>query len=144
MPNKTKKKTKKTKYMYFQDWGTYGIESIVVVGYNHKEILQKLKKLGARKEILKEIEEEKKSIEPFMRGCGFFVMLEKTGANILWFSRYGSDWDFIETLIHELFHAVHDCLGTRKSMMEEDDAMAYQQEFLFRSIRRKLCNYFKK
>jgi len=132
---------KKTKFNYIQSCGTYNTEILVSVGTNYKELLACAKRLKLAKKNIKALEDDKEEILPLMERVACFMNLP-TGS-ILWIKEYEDEWTFYEYLIHEIFHAVYLMLGQDQRMMKEDEAMAYQLEFLFREIRRKLQNHFK-
>jgi hypothetical protein len=48
-----------------------------------------------------------------------------------------NNWDFFESIMHEVHHAVEE-ISSAKGMIDELEAKAYLFEYLFRNIRRKL------
>ena len=65
-------------------------------------------------------------------------LFQDGGASVLWLKEWDGSWSAAEVLIHELHHAVHFILGQGKIMGDEVEALAYQQEYLFRGIRQRL------
>ena len=135
-------KYKKTKFNFIQHWGTYNIETLVSVGTNYNEVLDCIKRLKFKKENIQAIKEDKEVPSFIERKPACFLGMPS--GNILHFKGFKDEWYFYEWLIHELFHAVYIELGKNSSMIKEEEAMAYQIEFLFREIRRKLQNHYKR
>lgn len=134
-----KKKKKEQKFAYIQEWGTYSNETIVSVGMTAEEILDWLKKNNGSKKFIDFINKDaRKEVERMIseRVGGLFLPCE--GASLLWLCEWKNNWEQIEILVHEVHHAVQAILGRHRNMMQEDEALAYQQQFLFREIRRKL------
>lgn len=128
------------KTIFIQDWGTYGDETVVAVGTTIDEVVQYLKKHKASQGSIKSMEEDAKELSETMKcSKGFFAKPnDTTVGSFLWTRDWDNSWEHSEVLVHELFHAVYNTLGKGRSMMDEQESMAYQQEFLFRAIRRKL------
>jgi hypothetical protein len=57
---------------------------------------------------------------------------------ILYLREWVRDWHSYETLLHEIVHAVQYIFEDCRGLWSENEAVAYQIEYLFRSIRRKL------
>jgi len=146
MKKKQKKiKTPKqlTKFWFVQGWGPLKVDTLVVIGYKHGEIIKICKeKVKADKFFVdfleglndKKHEEERNQAES---GSGYFLHHKETGASILWLPVWRGEWRDYETLIHELNHGVY-FISRGRGMSEEFEFQAYQQEYLFREIRRKL------
>src|SRR3990167_1646425 len=133
------------------DWGTYQDSTLVAVGLPFDLLEKKYRKLAypENKEVLKE---NRADIEPLIKeqNKGFFWFKEgdakRQRTSILWLRDWRDDWPHHETLIHEIFHAIIIILGDHRGMIAaqdseifyEDEAMAYQMEYLFRQCRRKL------
>ncbi len=91
--------------------------------------------------VIEEFTEHKKMFNEAQEGAqGFVLNLPKSNVTVLWLKVYDIHWECMETLIHELHHAVYIVLGKNRSMADEMEALAYQQEFLFRSIRQHLSD----
>lgn len=136
---KKKNKKKPVKTIFVQDWGTYPNQTLVCLGAKPKEILAYAKRIKAKPILLKWLTEEvdksiKESIEK--DHLGFFM--HNDGRSILWLREFTDNWDFYGVLLHELHHAVFVILGSNKKMEEEIEAQAYQFEYLFQQIRRKI------
>lgn len=141
-------KKKRTKFWYIQSCGTYTSDIPVFVGYTVKEITQIVKKQNWKKEPkdawIKNYDEDNLVFDESKTGGVWFSQ----GYAILWLREFKNDWTSYETIMHECFHLVVNLLGKSKMMINnsngvvEEEAMAYQQEFLFREIRRKLQNAF--
>lgn len=142
MGRKIKRKTKKKKLKkgaFYQNWGTYTNETLVAVNMSHVEIVRWMKTHKAKPEIIAEWEEGKEDNEKIFltdqhKGV---TWTSKNGASLLWFKKWENTWDCFETLVHETRHLV-DAVFKDKRMLEEAEACAYQQEFFFRELRRKL------
>lgn len=135
MKKRTKKATKQKPIIFIQDHGTYTNETVCCFGGTKKDILAYLKRIKSTKDayqwILSDFDDEKPSEQGF-------VLSNSHGHTLLWMFPYKNYWKFWEILIHELSHLVDVVLSDQKKMMQETEARAYQIEFLFRSIRRKL------
>jgi hypothetical protein len=126
---------------FVQSWGSYSIETIVSVGTTHEEVVRYCKKMKFKKEMIEHLEKSKEEIKKLQKKSkGLFCILSP--GNLIWINEYTDDWDFYQVLIHELFHAVFGEMGQERGMEKEEEAMAYQQEFLFKEIRRKLYKIY--
>lgn len=141
---KTKlKKKKRTKAYFIQNWGTYSNQTFVVVGMKGKEILRAMKRAKLVKEAITDFEKEHEELDKSWLVDGHNGMCWiKDGRSLLWVREWKDDWDHHETLIHEIFHLVHAVLQKGKNMANEDEACAYQQEYLYRQIRRNIFKLF--
>lgn len=135
--------TKRRKFYFVQEWGTYSNETLVVVGMTKDEILALLKRKKYNKDIVNRFTSHGPSLECFSTKAAFVWAPPQFGATLLYFPEWRFDWDHIETLVHEINHLLFFVLGQKKGMSDETEAMAYQNEFLFREIRRKLFKYGK-
>lgn len=128
------------KKIFLQDWGTYGEQMVVAVGVSMDEVIKYLKRLKARKEAIEAVEADAKDMSELMSTSkGFFAKpMNPSCGSILWLKEWDGSWASNDVLTHELFHAVYNTLGKGKAMMEEQEAMAYQQQYLSESIRRVL------
>lgn len=143
------RKLKRKKYWYIQDWGSYRNETPIFVGYSVKEITAIIKR---QKNWLKQ------PVEAWVKGQGdseqYFSNQRDGGIwfhegwTVFWLKKYEDTWDDYETIMHECFHLVINICGRNKAMVNhstqviEEEAMAYQQEYLFRNIREKLQKEF--
>lgn len=137
------KNKKPVKTWWVQKWGTYQNEMPVFVGYTPKEILAVLKKQKTwKQEPILAWEKELKQTEEFAEGREFCWFND--GYCILFLKPFEDKWERLEAIMHECFHLVINILGDKRGMINttvprvEEEAMAYQQEYLFREIRRKL------
>lgn len=130
------------KQYFIQSWGSYSNETFVCVGTTHDEIVKAMKKLKLSKDVIREFDKEKKEHdEKWLTDDNNGMMWFNDGRSVLWFKDWKHDWGHIDTLIHECYHAVHNILHKQKNMKDEEEACAYQLEYLVRSIRRKLKPY---
>lgn len=144
-----KKKTKRTKYWYLQDWGTYTTQTPVFVGYTPAEICVVLKRQknfnkAAVTAFVHDLESSEKAFKTVQGG----IWTSDNGYALMYLPKYEGTWSDIETLVHECFHLVIGQLGRAKMLINhstesvEEEALAYQHEYLWRSIRRKLGGHF--
>lgn len=128
-----------------QGWGTYSNQMVVVIGMNYDETVKALqrKHLRLKSEAIEAFRKEEKEIRArITEGCnGLFWSNE--GRSLLWLREWTGDWQCYETLLHELYHGISAILHKNKGMIYEEEACAYQQEFLFREIRRKIQSKIK-
>lgn len=124
-------------YHFIQDWGTFDNDTLVCVGMTKDEILS----------VIATFHDSYRFVEWFRKNApndectkGYFMEFE--AKSVLSIKVYGDAWEFWETLIHELHHAVHIVLGHNRGMEEEKEALAYQQQFLFHEMRKKLQEHF--
>lgn len=130
-----KKKAKKCHFM--QGWGTYTNETFVCVGLDNKEIVSGLKKIGAN-DLCELVESYLKDTPTGLVGGehnGF--VWEHDGKTILWLKDVPNNIQNTSVLVHELSHLIDKIFG-RKALLEETEAKAYQFEYLFREIMKKL------
>lgn len=128
------------KFAYIQNWGTYDQETLVCVGMSPEEILAYAKKHKFNKQTIKNFENEIPKLNKlYQGGCAITCVSGNTTCLIL--RNYEDTWSYWETLMHECYHLVYHVFG-RNLMSTEEEAFAYQLEFMFRSIRRKLQNKF--
>ena len=144
-PKKPAKKPKNPiKKAYIQEWGTYSNDTLVCVGMNYQDILSRLKKIKAKALIVKNFEKSKETIEQRITGeknTGFVYWDAETNITLLWFPDWKNDWEHWGCLVHEISHLIN-FWGNQKSMGHEDEAKAYQFEYLFKEIRRKLWKLY--
>lgn len=132
------------KISFIQGWGTYTNQTFVCVGMTFQEVIRQNKRLHADKWFTDFITERKATFEGELRAMPKgFLMYHESGASLLWLKTWKDDWEHYETLIHELHHAVHFMLGKLRLMNDEAEALAYQQEWMFRQLRRRLRHELK-
>lgn len=137
------KKTKK--FWYLQDGGTYSFQIPVFVGYTIPEVVEVLKKQkGLNPEAIKEFVDGVEMATKSFHGKQGGVWSTDSGWSILFLPSWEGSWNDIETLVHECFHLTINMLGRGKMMINcssgtiEEEAIAYNQEYLWRNIRRRL------
>jgi len=136
---KKKKQKKNVPFAFIQDFGTYQDDMFVIVGAKSREDIVKVAKSARiKKSLIKYLSEG--DIGTDFKEAGSIVSFTQDGTeNMVLFLHYWKNcWDFWETLMHELHHVVHFHIAVARRMEKEAEALAYQQEYLFRSIRRKL------
>ena len=132
---------KKNKEMMFvQTCETYQNEILVLVGATDKnKLFRYLKKIKARADfslwVLEDFSDWEKNIKSEKKGL--FCWNKNVEGLVLFLRPLKNDWEYWETLMHEIQHIVQH-LAKCKGMNDEPEAQAYLFEFLFRSIRRKL------
>ena len=131
---------KQPKKYFLQNWGTYSNDTFVCVGMNKKEITEALKKLSASKDIIDRWEN---------KGCDFHEIgsnasvWEEDGLTLLWFKKWTKTWNDLNVLVHEIYHLIYLVLHKRKGMADEQEGCAYQFEYLFNEMRKKLDKLLK-
>ena len=133
--NYMKSKKKQKPIVFLQDTGIYSNEIVLSFGASKEEILKYLKSHKIKKEAIEWIEKDENLFKIFSENNACLAF--DRGRMIGLFKHFEDTWEFWETLIHELHHAVN-YLTENKRMEKEVEAQAYLQEYLFRSIRRKL------
>jgi hypothetical protein len=126
---------KEFKYHFIQDWGTYGNQTLVIVG--EQDIEKVLRKTKTPEEI---IEEYKNSdCEVAAKEADGFVYDFQNSATILWLKKYDpKDWSTFDTMVHEIVHLIQKAMMEMRGMEKEYEAQAYQVEYLFKNIRNKI------
>ena len=136
------KKIKKQKPIIFiQDCGIFSNDVLVASGAGQQQILKFLKsRKHIPKEAIKWIEGETRAFKLLDENKG--VSGWKDGRLLLLLRPVNDDWDYWETLLHEVHHLVS-AVVRYKRMWKEIEAQAYFAEYLFRHIRRKLMGFEK-
>jgi len=127
------------KKIFVQDCSIFKNDILVVVGLSCDDILRYSRKI-AKKYIIDVLEENKNEITKLINNShlGFYYYEDLNGASILWLRKYNkNDWQDLECLMHELYHAV-DFISDQKGFEKEIEAKAFLFEWLFRQIRIKL------
>lgn len=84
------------------------------------------------------LREQSFEIDKLINAGHAFCMSHPTrGGGLISLHQFEDDWDFWETLIHELHHAVEHTANVL-NFEGEQEAKAYLQQDLFRRIRRKI------
>jgi len=122
---------------FVQDWGTYGNETIVAVGYNRQETERIVKKIAG--EIgLKSFRDQ---YERHLGGshAGYFLVILGTHYTLLSLADFKkNNAHSIGVLVHELEHAIDFILKDYYGFSNEYEARAYQIQYLFKNIYKKL------
>lgn len=149
--NKKKKPQKKKvlkpfKTYWIQGWGTYSAETLVCIGgYTHDEVVKIMKKIKAKENIIAEFNKNKKEHdEKWLNGSNDGVLWHHESATLLWIKSWNNTWDNFDTLVHEVSHMVDIVMRDGKKMEGETEACAYQTEYLFKNIRRKIVERMNK
>lgn len=125
------------KYCYVQSWGTYANQTFVVVNMTKAEIVSAMKKRRLDAE----------AIDAFARIASKFggdaLVWTYDGKTLLWFRGWNNGLEDLGNLTHETNHLIYDVLVKDKGFKDEPEAMAYQQEFLFMAIAKKLEQAFR-
>ena len=128
------------KIAYIQGWGSFSNETLVCVGMNRQEIGKFMKKNKLKSEFISNFSSKTAAFDKHIGDDSDDLprVFYDNGRTILSFGNWKNDWEHWDSLNHEICHLVHAILGHHKNMMDEDEGRAYQHEFLFREIRRKL------
>ena len=140
---KKNRRKKPTKLWFIQDWGSYSAKTPVFIGYSIPEITKVIKRLNI-KEKVKElwIQDHNMTSDIFANKSG--GIWKNSGFTLLFLPKLEDTWDLYETILHECFHLVIYQLGQQRMFINdttktiEEEGLAYQIEFLFREIRRKI------
>lgn len=101
-----------------------------------------MKRITSNKEMIAAYKEKMPELAKLLLEGATGYFWHKDGRSVLWVKTWGNHWNEIETLVHELHHAVFTILQENKAMSTEMEALAYQQEYLLRQITRKLNKFF--
>lgn len=142
-----KSKTKQRKFSYLQEWGSYTNQTYIAIGMNHNEIVKDMKRRNFGAHIIKIFNDQKKEnddrwFNPQVGNTG--VCWFHDGKSLLWLPHWKNDWEHWDTIVHEISHLIFEVMCKGKNMTVETEAQAYQLEYLFRAIRRKLWKRFPK
>jgi hypothetical protein len=103
---------------------------MVCVGVTKTEVLKYLRKVNARPDLIKKLEDKRFDTED---KAAFVWTPSNTGCTLLWMSEFlGNDEDMF-TLVHETNHLLYD-ISRDKGFQNEAEINAYQQEYLFKQI----------
>lgn len=127
-----------SKYAYVQSWGSYEIQTLVSINLNHQEIIRFLEKKKCDEKFLNAFRNSEEKLAPSYESRGFYWKPNGAPGSVLWLRPWSGSWENIEVLIHELHHGVHFHLSQCRGMTDEIEALAYQQEYLFKKIRSEL------
>lgn len=140
-------KRRRIKFWYTQDWGTYDDKTLVFVGYTEREALAQMKraKLNKRDIAIFEMDLMKDEIDfdDFVAGSAWYRQQSQHSAIFL--PSFTNTMESYETLMHECLHLTLYVMSRRNFIDSEDgkilieqEGIAYQFEYLFHNIRRRL------
>ena len=123
------------KKIFIQDWGTYLDKTLVVVNSEFKDVVSfcKSNKIYHRdmKKMLKILKEEMAS------DCKGSLIESDEKRTLLYIRKFDYSWESYSIILHEIHHEVY--LWAKKNCMENEmEAQAYQFEYLFNEINKKL------
>jgi hypothetical protein len=130
-------------YIYVQDWGTYNLDTLVCIGTTHEQTKNWIDKnagKGFREAFYKGVDSHKEILEG---GASGFVWYED-GYTILWLNDWVNKWHYHDTLMHECLHLIQFGLIEARGFEGENEAQAYQLEYLVRNIRTNLNLHYDK
>jgi hypothetical protein len=116
---------------FIQDWGTLPNETLVVVGLTYERIVEEMKSNDFHEDVIKAFSKAKPR-----SGANAWCWFEE-GRSLLWIEDWRTDLDHLTTLVHETNHLVFQ-VARDKGAEEEMEFQAYQQEYLFENIVKKL------
>lgn len=120
------------KKLFITDCGTYSNEILVAINCDYEDIVKYLKKVKVKSDF---IEEAKDKIIGMMDNAGFVCHFDNSSF-LVGLKLKTLDWEFYEVLLHECCHVVQFLFERRKVV--GDEAFAYQLEYIFKTIRRKI------
>jgi hypothetical protein len=128
------------KAAFIQDWGSYTNQTFVSVGMPINDTIRAMGRLNVSQPLINNFKRTMIQMRSDLLG----VTWHNSGCTVLWLPDWKNDWEHWYTLIHETHHLVQHVLVTTNRMYDEADALAYQQEYLFRHIRERLQKLSKK
>lgn len=122
-----------------QDWGTYPDLMTVCVGLgNYQELINDCRRQKCE-EWVKALEDRKAELDDLATTHHFTTWKFKgITYSVLWLMEWRKTPVAYSVLAHELIHAVSFVLGSRLDIRKENEAFAYQHQFLFKEIIKKL------
>lgn len=135
------------KFWYLQGWGTYPNQTLIFIGYTEPEALAVMEKEKMDKETTAHFKKDIFTDQNFVATVAGFVWHDTdTSCTIMFLPKFEDKWASYETLMHECIHLVLNALVKERRFVDfvggrhhlEQEGIAYQVEFLFRSIRQKL------
>ncbi len=128
---------KKKPIIFIQSIDIYRVDIIIACDATKEEIVKYLEKRKCKKSFIDWIKTDETIFEIINENKALFCWNNKIKGNLILLNDYHDNWEFWETLMHEIHHFIHN-LSYDKIMEKEIEAQAYLFEFLFHSIRRKL------
>ncbi|MGA2886348.1 MAG: hypothetical protein ABSE80_14600 [Halobacteriota archaeon] len=120
--------------IFFQSWGTFTNETLICVAVTKKEILCFMKRNGVKPDLIERFE---RKADPSSTAAAFTWTPPGFGVTILWMNSWVGDDEDLNTLVHETNHLLYD-ISRDKGFTNEPEVQAYQQEYLFKNIRKEL------
>jgi hypothetical protein len=129
---------------FVQSWEIFPNDTMVCVNMKRQEIIDLLHKNEKKSGWVKGVAAKFEKMVPddFQHNRGMFWHPMEGAQSILMLFDWDGSWENHETLMHELHHATLIMLGQKRGMIEELEAMAYAQVFLFREIRQKIAKRY--
>ena len=114
---------------------------------SHADIVNYMRRIKAKIGIAENFVKAKTDIEEYINRRGDAVgglthIDYEHATTVLILPSWENEWKYLDVLVHEITHMVHAILGKCLNMMDEDEARAYQTEFLFKEIRKKLYEHY--
>lgn len=125
--------------IFVQECNPYEQDVLVAVDATKKDVMKFFAHKHANPIFTKWIKGNYDELKDLIKNknAGFVWNDEVPGAWILFLKPLKDNWEYWETLMHEVHHIVLK-LAKDKWMLEETEAQAYIFEYIFRSICRKL------
>ena len=119
--------------VFIQDCPPYNHTVLVCSGVTSSK---QIEKVITTKKVLKWVKENGQVFADVLNNKKEALAINHDKFLILILKPYKNDWQFWDTLLHELNHIVF-LLSEMKMLQTEMEAQAYLHEYLFREIRRK-------
>lgn len=128
------------KACFWVELNPYKHDTLVCIGVTAKEALAKVRHQS--KDYIDFIRDKGYLFDDILNEVktGYAIKNGKTGHSILIIGTPRDDWEYWEMLLHETHHIVQ-FITDLKMLEGEIEAQAYLHEYLFRTIRRKICGY---
>lgn len=123
-------------YIFSVECDMFENDFVVAVDATKEDVLKWLKEIEAKKEWIEKVEHSDDAFTLLAEGATACYWYDDRAKMIL-LKSYVDTWEYWETLMHECTHAMQ-WMGKTRRMQNEDEALAYFQEWLFRTIRKKL------
>lgn len=123
------------KTCFVLDWGTYACQSVVAINTPKAEVLAFMRRAKLKKAFVAAYEGD--DVPSDDDAAGYFWHVREPQGSVIAVTSPFNQWPFWEALVHECHHAVHRWLGKDRGMENETEALAYQQEYLWKTIRQK-------
>lgn len=125
-----------TKKKFIVDTLLYPAKILILYRWKKEETLELLQKMKYGKEMLDAVKED--GFEERFYGTAYHTQNENgTGEYLLIIHKYKDEEEMNEVLVHETNHLAS-YIATRHGFIEEMEATAYLQEYLFKEIKKGL------